>query len=143
MHNYMTVYLCLHAEDEEGELVVKPKTVNVVRRDTGEVLLEAARWCDSWFCKLRGLQLRRNLQPGEALILVHPKEGIRSTSIHMLFVFFPIAAVWIDRQGVVTSAQLARPWRPYYAPPIPACYVLETAPEFLNQIAIGDEVEFI
>jgi uncharacterized membrane protein (UPF0127 family) len=123
--------------------VAKPKTVNVVRRDTGEVLIEAAWWCDSWFCKLRGLQFRRNLKPGEALILVHSKEGVRSTSIHMFFVFFPIAAFWIDRQGVVTSAQLAKPWRPYYAPPTPACYVLETAPEFLDDISVGDEMDFV
>lgn len=119
------------------------KTVKVVRRDTGEMLLENVKWCDSWFCKLRGLQFRSGLKPGEALILVHPKEGIRSTSIHMFFVFFPIAAVWIDAQGVVTSVQLARPWRPYYASPTPACYVLETTPDFLNSISVGDEVEFV
>ena len=123
--------------------MAKPKTVNVVRRDTGEVLLEAVRWCDSWFCKLRGLQFRGFLSPGEALILVHPKEGTRSTSIHMFFVFFPIAAVWINSQGVITSAQLAEPWRPYYASPTPARYILETAPDFLDTISIGDEVDFV
>jgi uncharacterized membrane protein (UPF0127 family) len=61
----------------------------------------------------------------------------------MFFVFFPITAVWINAQGVVTSAQLAKPWRPYYASPTPARYVLETAPEFLSNISVGDEVEFI
>ncbi|HEY42614.1 MAG TPA: DUF192 domain-containing protein, partial [Anaerolineae bacterium] len=86
---------------------------------------------------------RRNLKPGEALILVHQKEGVRSTSIHMFFVFFPIAAVWINRHGVVTSTHLAKPWRPYYASPAPACYVLETSPQFLDQISIGDEVDFV
>jgi uncharacterized membrane protein (UPF0127 family) len=60
----------------------------------------------------------------------------------MFFVFFPIAAVWINSEGVITSAQLAKPWRPYYASPIPACYVLETAPEFLDKISIGDDVDF-
>ena len=119
------------------------KTVKVIRRGTGEMLLENVKWCESWFCKLRGLQFRRNLKPGEALILVHPKESVRSTSIHMFFVFFPIAAIWINSQGVVTSAQLAKPWRPYYASPTPACFVLETTPDFLDTISIGDEVEFI
>ncbi|MCK4692615.1 MAG: DUF192 domain-containing protein [Anaerolineales bacterium] len=123
--------------------MTEKKTVNVVRRSTGEVLLAGARWCDGWFCKLRGLQFRRRLKPGEGLILVHPKEGVQSTSIHMFFVFFPIAAVWINSQGQVTSAQLAKPWRPYYSSPAPARYVLETAPDFLNQISVGDEVEFV
>jgi uncharacterized membrane protein (UPF0127 family) len=123
--------------------LAKSKTINVIRRSNGEMLLEGARWCDTWFCKLRGLQFRRRLEMGESLILVHPKEGVRSTSIHMFFVFFPIAVVWIDDQGRVTSAQLAKPWRPYYASPTPARYVLETAPDFLNHISVGDEVEFI
>jgi len=123
--------------------LTEKKTVNVVRRSTGEILLAGARWCDGWFCKLRGLQFRRRLEPGEGLILVYPQEGVQSTSIHMFFVFFPIAVVWIDSQGQVTSAQLAKPWRPYYASPAPARYVLETAPDFLDQISVGDEVEFV
>jgi len=130
-------------EGRKGFLVAENKTVNVVHRGTGEVLLERARWCEGWFCKLRGLQFRRRLEPGEGLILVHPKEGVQSTSIHMFFVFFPIAAVWINSQGQVTSAQLAKPWRPYYASPAPARYVLETAPDFLDQISVGAEVEFV
>jgi uncharacterized membrane protein (UPF0127 family) len=139
----MTVYLRSHAGDDRGGLVAKPKKVNIVRRDTGETLLEGVRWCDSWFCKLRGLQFRGRLKPGEALILVHPKDGVRSTSIHMFFVFFPIAAVWINGQGVVTSAQVAKPWRPYYASTSPARYVLETAPDFLDTVSVGDEVKFV
>ena len=117
--------------------------VKVVHRQTGQVLVEKARWCSSWLCKLRGLQFRLRLQPGEALILIEPYDSTVNSSIHMFFVFFPIAAVWINTQGHVTSAQLAKPWRPYYASPTPACYVLETAPDFLNQVAVGDEVDFV
>jgi uncharacterized membrane protein (UPF0127 family) len=58
-------------------------------------------------------------------------------------VFFSIAAVWINSKGVVTSAQLAKPWRPFYASPEPAKYVLETSPSFLKKIKVGDEVDFI
>ena len=34
------------------------------------------------------------------------------------------------------------PWRPYYAPRAPARYILETEPELLDQVSIGDEVDF-
>jgi len=123
---------------------MKPKShVKVVRRGTGEVLVASARWCSSSLCRLRGLQFRRGLAPGEALILVEEMDTIMNSSIHMFFVFFPIAAVWINSQGRVTSAQLAKPWRPYYASPAPARYVLETSPDFLDRIAIGDEVDFV
>ncbi len=120
----------------------KKSTVSIINRETNQVLIHSARWCSSRLCRLRGLQFRRRLNPGEALILVKDKDSIASTSIHMFFVFFPIAAIWINKKGKVTSAQLAKPWRPYYASPEPACYVLETSPNILNKIAVGDELVF-
>jgi uncharacterized membrane protein (UPF0127 family) len=119
------------------------KYVKVVKRESGEVLLEKARWCASPLCRLVGLQFRRRLKPGEALILAKRKDSVGESSIHMFFVFFPLAVVWINSQGKVTSAQLAKPWRPYYASPEPASFVLETEPEFLGKVAAGDYVDFV
>ncbi len=119
------------------------KNVSIIHRETGQVLIESARWCSSRLCRLRGLQFRRNLKSGEALILVKDKDSIANTSIHMFFVFFPIAAIWINSKGKVTSAQLAKPWRPYYASPEPATFVLETSPDFLDKVAIGDNLDFV
>ena len=117
--------------------------MDVIQRQTGEILVRSARWCSSSWCRLWGLQFRRRLRPGEAIILVHPDEGVFMSSIHMLFVFFAIAAVWIDSMGRVTSVQLAMPWRPYYRSPSPAQYVLETSPEFLSRVSVGDELNFV
>src|SRR5688572_25401463 len=117
--------------------------VDVINRRTGEVLARSARWCSSRASRLRGLQYRRRLDPGEALILVKHHDSIVNSSIHMLWVFFPIAAVWINSQGRVTCARLARPWRPYYASPEPARYVLEAAPELLERVKVGDELDFV
>jgi uncharacterized membrane protein (UPF0127 family) len=119
------------------------KYVKVVNRKTGQVLIDSARWCESRICRLIGLQFRRGLKLGDALILVMPRESVSLSSIHMFFVFFPIAAVWVNEQGQVTSTQLAKPWRPFYASTMPARYVLEATPDFLNQISEGDEVDFI
>ena len=120
----------------------KKSSVKVINRETNQVLIQSARWCSSRLCRLRGLQFRIRLKPGEALILVKEKDSIANTSIHMFFVFFPIAAIWINKKGKVTSAQLAKPWRPYYASPEPASYVLETSPQFLDKVAVGDELIF-
>ena len=121
----------------------KKNNVSIIHRETGQMLIESARWCSSRLCRLRGLQFRRNLKSGEALILVKDKDSIANTSIHMFFVFFPIAAIWINSKGKVTSAQLAKPWRPYYASPEPATYVLETSADFLAKVAIGDNLDFV
>jgi uncharacterized membrane protein (UPF0127 family) len=125
-------------------MAVTEKThVDVVNRQTGAVLARSARWCSSRASRLRGLQYRRRLEPGEALILVKPRDSIFNSSIHMLWVFFPIAAVWINSQGQVTSTQLAKPWRPYYASPKPARYVLEAAPSLLEHVKVGDVLDFV
>lgn len=117
--------------------------VKVVRRETGEALVEKARWCDRPLCRLVGLQFRRRLKPGEALVLAKRKDSVAESSIHMFFVFFPLAVVWVNGAGEVTGAQLARPWRPYYASPRPARYVLEAEPELLGRVAPGDLVDFV
>lgn len=117
--------------------------VQVRERTSGQVILEAARWCSSFGCKFLGFQFRRRLKPGEALILVHDKDTTRGSSIHMFFVFTPLAAIWINDQGRVTSAQLARPWRPHYSSPEPARYVLEGDPGLLEAISVGDEIDFV
>ena len=119
------------------------KHVDIVRRNSGEIMFQRVRWCSSRWCRFRGLQLRHKLTPGEALLLVHPDDSQLQSSIHMFFVFFPIAAIWIDSTGRVTSAQLAKPWRPYYASPKPAQFVLETSPDFLTQVEVGDEFNFV
>ena len=120
-----------------------PDHVRVKLRRTGEVIIEAARWCSSFGCKFLGYQFRRKLDPGEALILVHDKDTQRGSSIHMLFVFTELAAIWINDQGRVTSVQLARPWRLHYSSPEPARYVLEGDPGLLDLIAEGDEIDFV
>lgn len=124
-------------------LMSEPKHVKIVHRSTGKVLVESARWCRSRLCRLLGLQFRRRLKHNEALLLVMAKDSIAQTSIHMFFVFFSIAAVWINNAGRVTHKQLAKPWRPYYASPEPAKYVLEISPTFLKEIKVGDEVDFV
>jgi hypothetical protein len=85
---------------------------------------------------------RRSLVPGEALVLVEPAESRAATSIHMFFVPFPIAAVWINGAGRVVDKVAALPWRPVYAPREPARYTLEAEPGLLERVAIGDELVF-
>ena len=116
--------------------------VNIRNRATGALVRSRARWCASFWSRLRGLMFRARLAEGEALILVEAADSRTATSIHMFFVPFAIAAVWIDsRQRVVDTVE-ARPWRPFYASRAPARYVLEAAPKLLEQVAIGDELVF-
>ncbi len=122
--------------------MTRTDAVIIRRASTGEVVLARARWCQSFWCHLRGLMFRRTLAPDEGLLFVYSRPGISNTAIHMFFVFFPIAAVWLDDAGQVVGTALARPWRPYYAPRAPARYLIEAAPALLEHVSLGEQLVF-
>lgn len=113
--------------------------VRLLRSD-GTALPLRARRCDTFLCRLRGLTFRRALPPDEGLLFVEPAASRMGTSIHMFFVFFDIGVAWLADDGVVVDAQLAQPFRPYYAPRAAARYYLEAAPALLTWVQIGERL---
>lgn len=114
----------------------------IVHRPSGRTLLARTRWCGSYACKLRGLMFRRSLEADEGLLLVEDVPSRAAAAIHMLFMVFPIAVIWLDDRFRVVDSALARPWRLAYVPRRPAQYTLEARPELLEQVQIGDELAF-
>lgn len=111
----------------------------IVRNETRDKqVLGHVRRCAGFFCRLRGLTFRRCLGADEGLLLMGRRESRTDAAIHMFFVFFPIAAIWLDPNGQVVDAQLARPFRPLYVPRAPARDILEGPPALLEQVRIGD-----
>lgn len=118
------------------------KIGRVVHQATGKVLLSHVVWCDSFVCKLRGLMFRTQLKPGEGLLMAEPYASRSATAIHMLFMRFPIATIWMDKKFRVVDVVYARPWALAYVPSTPARYTLEGPPELLDQVQIGDILVF-
>ncbi|NDJ76604.1 MAG: hypothetical protein GYB65_10130 [Chloroflexi bacterium] len=112
------------------------------KASTNDVVLARTKWCQSFWCHFKGLMLRRNLPEDEGLLFVYGRTSISQATIHMFFVLFPIAAVWLDDEGRVVDAKLARPWRPFYAPAQPARYLVEARPALLDRVAVGDQLIF-
>lgn len=121
--------------------------MNAIRRiehvESERTLVERAKWCDSFASKLRGFTLRRELSPGEGLVLVEKRESRLNTAIHMLFVFFDLGVVWVDEGGCIVDKTLARPWRLSYTPKSAARYVVEADPEIIEQVSVGDHLRFV
>jgi len=107
----------------------------------GKRLLNVRR-CSSFLCRLRGLTFRRAIGADEGILLVGSRENRADAAIHMFFVFFPIAVIWLDKNGKIVDTMLARPFRPFYAPRAPARDVLEGPPSLLEKVEIGDRVRF-
>jgi uncharacterized protein len=106
------------------------------------LLLRQVRWSDDFLGKFRGLMFRRHLPEDEGLVFVYRNESVLETSIHMFFMNFPIAVVWLNKDFRVVDTALAKVWRPVYAPKTPACYVIEAGPALLGKVAVGDTLRF-
>ncbi len=109
---------------------------------TNTVVLARARWCSSFWCHFRGLQLVPSLPDDQGLLFVTDSEGRIHTAIHMFFMLFSIGVVWLDKSGKVVDKKLAKPWRPSYASQAPAQYYIEANPSILQRVEIGDTLKF-
>ncbi len=98
--------------------------------------------CTSFACRLRGLMFRPDLDRDSGLLLQMPRESRLDSSIHMFFVPFTIAAVWVNSELQVVDRVLAKPWHPAYVPARSARYVMEIHPDRLDQYQVGHRVQF-
>ena len=101
-----------------------------------------AAYCDSFLNRLKGLMFRKQLSQNEGILLVENSESRLNSAIHMFFMEFDIAAIWVNTKGTVVDVKLARKWRPYYSPAAPARFTIETRPEYLSFFKIGDHLAF-
>ncbi|QFU84059.1 DUF192 domain-containing protein [Natronorubrum aibiense] len=65
---------------------------------------------DSLLCQTRGLMFRRSIPDDYALAFRFG--SVKTRDVHMLFVFFPIDAVWIV-DDVVQRIERLQPWRSF------------------------------
>ena len=114
----------------------------LVNRTTGETLASQVTLCDTFWRRSRGLMFRRSLAPEQVFVFAYSRESKADTAITMLFVFFPIAVLWLDAQRRVVDTIVARPFRPYYVPRRAAQYFVEGRPGLLERVSVGDELAF-
>jgi hypothetical protein len=80
--------------------------VGVLKRAGGEVVCERCELADTPLKRMRGLLGRSGLEPEEGM-LFRP-----AGSIHMMFMRFPIDALFCDRDLVVIGVERGlKPWR--------------------------------
>ena len=80
--------------------------MKVFLAEDGQIVCERCLLAETPLARMRGLLGRRQLDRGEGLLL-RP-----ASSIHTLFMRFPIDAVFVDRGGVVRKVvRNLKPWR--------------------------------
>ncbi|HEY4693788.1 MAG TPA: DUF192 domain-containing protein [Bellilinea sp.] len=100
------------------------------------------RYCADFWNKFRGLMLQDNIGLNGGALLVEDKDSRMNASIHMLFMRFDIAAIWINSDNQVVDVQVARRWRLAYLPVQPARYILEAHVSQADNFHVGDQITF-
>ena len=111
----------------------------VVQR-SGRILAHRVTLRRSFRERSLGLMFRREIDPEEAMVFCLPRSGIREAGVHMLFVPFPLALVWLDEGCRVVDRVLARPWQMGYRPTAPSRYFVEAHSSRLNLVQEGDRL---
>jgi uncharacterized membrane protein (UPF0127 family) len=115
------------------------KIENMNRRVDGGLQV---RYCDTFLTQLRGFTFRADLARDDGLVLVGKRDSRVDSSIHMFFVSFDLAVIWINSDMQVVDRVLARSWKPAYFSKQPAKYVLEVHPDRWDEFQVGDRVQF-
>ena len=112
--------------------MIKNKTKNFV-------IIKKAKMCKSMFCKALGLMFRSK-KPDYGLVFIFNKE-LRA-DLHMLFVFFPIDVLFLDKDKKVVD--IKKDFKPfsYYAPKAKAMFVIEMPVGVLKNTRVGDRIVF-
>jgi len=98
------------------------------------VKAEAARG----FRKAFGLMFSKQ----KNILLEAEYEGVISSAIHMLFVFFPIDVIWLNKKKEVVDIKTAYPFQLFLAPKKPAKYILELKKGKGKLFRTGNKLKF-
>ena len=100
-----------------------------------------ASFC-SGFNSFLGLRFRKQLEKDEALVIEVDKESRLDAAIDMLFVFYPIDVIWLDRNKKVVDKRNVKPFSLLSIPRKPAKYVIEVMQGVGSKFNLNDKVKF-
>ena len=111
----------------------------IINTRTKKHVLCTYRLCDSVFAKARGLMFSWK-KPDFGLVFAF-KRPVR-TPLHMLFVFYPIDVLFLDKQRRIV--EIKRGFMPFtiYSPLCRANYIVETVAGKTKGCKVGDILAF-
>lgn len=92
--------------------------------------------------RTKGLMFEEKKNFDYALIFEFPMESRIGTSLHMLFVFFPIDVLFLDKKQVIVDKVTLDPFIPNYTPRKAAKFVIEMPKGKASKAKLGQKVEW-
>lgn len=113
---------------------------SIINKTSGKKIIGKVKFARTFLSRAVGLMFLRRKNFDFGLVFELPEESRIAGTIHMLFVFFPIDAVYLDsHRKVVDIARGLKPFALNYTPKKPAKYLVEL-PSGFAEVREGDEL---
>ena len=112
----------------------------MVLKVENKIIMRNVRFAKNTLERTKGLMFEEKKKFNYALIFEFPIESKIGTSLHMLFVFFPIDVLFLDKNQKVVDKTTLQPFIPNYTPKKAAKFVIELPIEKIKGIKIGQKV---
>jgi uncharacterized membrane protein (UPF0127 family) len=107
-----------------------------------KILMRNVRFAKTTLERTKGLMFEEHKNFNYALIFEFPRESQIGTSLHMLFVFFPIDVLFLNKEKIVVDKATLYPFTPNYTPKKAAKYVIEMPKGKTKGVKIGQKGEW-
>lgn len=104
--------------------------------------MKKARVARTSWDRMKGLMFEERKRFDYALVLEMLKEARLESSIHMMFVFFPIDVLFLNKKKEVVDRVTLQPFTPNYTPKKPAKYVIEMPAGKAKGVKLGSTVRW-
>jgi len=99
------------------------------------------KFAKTFIKKATGLMFSKEKNFDYCLIFDMGVESKIYSSIHMLFVFYPILLLFLDENKKIVDIRIAKPWG-FYSPKNKARYILELPIEYKKMFKENQEISF-
>lgn len=107
-----------------------------------KIIIKNVKFAKTTLERTKGLMFEEKKNFNYALVFDFPIESKIGTSLHMLFVFFPIDVLFLDKNQKVVDKVTLQPFIPNYTPKKAAKYVIELPVGKIKGIKIGQKVSW-
>ena len=111
-------------------------------KSNGKTIMKKIKHAKTTWQRTKGLMFEDNKKFDYALIFDFPIESKIGTSLHMIFVFFPIDVLFLNKEKKVVDKVTLPPFQPNYTPRKAAKYVIEMPQGKAKTVKIGNKIEW-
>jgi len=107
-----------------------------------KILMKKVKFTLNSWERTKGLMFEEKKDFNYALVFEFPRESRIGTSLHMIFVFFPIDVLFLDKEKRIVDKATLRPFIPNYTPKKAAKYVIEMPIGKAKSVKIGQKIDW-